>query len=117
MAIHKQQQLDKTFHALGDATRRKILATLATTSEAVSAGQLQKPFNVAQPTISKHLKVLEKAGLVKRHISGRTHNFSLVPKPMNDAVDWIERHSAFWEGTLGSLEKHLNDNDLSEDQK
>lgn len=71
---------------------------------AQSASELRAPFNAAQPTISKHLKVLEQAGLVTREIEGRTHRFALQCAPMADAVSWIERHRAFWEGTLEGLE-------------
>lgn len=106
MAIQYQTTLDRTFHALGDGTRRQIISVLAARG-ACSANELRAPFQVAQPTISKHLKVLEKAGLVTREIDGRTHRFRLDITPMNEAEDWIERHKVFWEGTLGRLETFL----------
>ena len=119
MAIHYQHPLDRTFHALGDGTRRAILAMLAKNG-AHSANQLCSPFNAAQPTISKHLKVLEKAGLVRREIEGRVHRFELVPDPMDEAQSWISRHKAFWEGTLARLERFVERQDYagedSEDQ-
>lgn len=71
------------------------------------ATDLQAPFDVAQPTISKHLKVLEKAGLITRDIDGREHRFQLDLGPMNEALDWISRHREFWEGTLNSLERYM----------
>jgi DNA-binding transcriptional ArsR family regulator len=103
MAIHYHQPLDRTFHALGDATRREILSMLATEGPC-SANVLRAPFNSAQPTISKHLKVLEKAGLVTREIEGRNHRFRLALAPMKEAEEWIARHQAFWEGALQRLE-------------
>ncbi len=78
------------------------------TQGACSANELRAPFDVAQPTISKHLKVLEKAGLVKRQIDGRVHRFSLDSNPLDDAEDWISRHRAFWEGTLDRLGAFLD---------
>lgn len=103
MAIHYATGLDRTFHALGDGTRRAMLALLAKRGE-LTAGELGKPFAISQPTASKHLRVLESAGLLSRRIEGRTHRFRLVPKPMRDAEEWIARHRAFWEGTLDRLE-------------
>ena len=102
MAIHYNTSLDRTFHALGDGTRREILSLLANQG-ASTASELLAPFNAAQPTISKHLKVLEKAGLVKREIEGRVHRFELVTTPMDEAESWISRHKQFWEGTLSRL--------------
>lgn len=76
---------------------------------AMNASELRAPFKVAQPTISKHLKVLERAGLVTRDVRGRTHRFRLAAGPMDEAVDWLTRHRAFWEGTLESLEDYVGD--------
>lgn len=103
MAIYYEAPLDHTFHALGDGTRRRILSMLAT-SGPLSASELRAPFDVAQPTISKHLKVLERAGLVSRDIEGRRHRFRLEIARMNEAQDWIARYRAFWEGTLKRLD-------------
>lgn len=80
-----------------------MLSLLATKGRQ-SANDLHAPFDVAQPTISKHLKVLEQAGLVRREVEGRTHLFELELAAMNDAQDWLARHKAFWEGTLHSLD-------------
>ena len=115
MAIQYQQPLDRTFHALGDGTRRQILSMLATEGPQ-SANELRRPFDVAQPTISKHLKVLEQAGLVSREIDGRVHRFQLEVAPMKEAEDWITRHQAFWEGTLDRLEHFLATGDAAEDK-
>lgn len=79
-----------------------------------SANQLQAPFDVAQPTISKHLKVLERAGLVRREVEGRVHRFEMVMAPMKEAEDWIARHEAFWAGTLERLECYFDDMEKGE---
>lgn len=106
MAIHYESTLDKTFQALGDETRRGMLAALALNG-LQTAGDLGKPFNIAQPTASKHLKVLEKAGLVSRQVDGRVHRFTLETAPMEQAQDWIETHKSFWENTLDQLDQFL----------
>ncbi len=103
MAIQYQHPLDRAFHALGDGTRRQIISMLASDG-ALSASELREPFNVAQPTISKHLKVLEAAGLVRREIDGRVHRFHLEAAPLTEAENWIAKHREFWEGMLKSLE-------------
>ncbi len=110
MAINYQTPLDRAFHALGDGTRRKMISMLANKG-AMSAGELQAPFQVAQPTISKHLKVLETAGLVRREINGRIHRFHLEAAPMHEAEDWIARHREFWAGTLKRLEDFVLEED------
>ncbi len=103
MAIHYDHALDRTFHALGDGTRRQILSMLANKG-ALFAGDLRKPFDVAQPTISKHLKVLERAGLVRRDVVGRRHRFRLAADSMREAEDWISQQRNFWTGTLKRLD-------------
>ena len=115
MAIHYDHPLDRTFHALGDHTRRQILSMLAK-GGALSANEIRKPFNVAQPTISKHLKVLEKAGLVHREVVGRNHHFRLEAEPMKDAEDWIGQQRKFWTGTLERLEAFVQTMDLDEEE-
>ena len=103
MAIQYHEPLDRTFHALGDGTRRQILSMIARNGGS-SASELRAPFDASQPTISKHLKVLERAGLVTRKIEGRVHRFHLETRPMDEAEDWLERHKLFWEATLDRLE-------------
>jgi DNA-binding transcriptional ArsR family regulator len=95
--------LDRTFHALADSTRRSMIHALAR-GEAQSAGELGRKFRSAQPTISKHLKVLEQAGLVERTIEGRVHSFRLHQRPLREAGGWIARHQAFWTGALSQLD-------------
>lgn len=100
--------LDRTFHALGDGTRRGMLSMLSRRGE-LTASELGAPFDVSQPTASKHLRVLEQAGLLERRIDGRTHRFRLVERRMREAEAWISRHRNFWEGTLERLGGLLGD--------
>jgi DNA-binding transcriptional ArsR family regulator len=107
MAIHNTNSLDKTFHALGDESRRKILAMISQKQQC-SAGELVKLFSVSQPTVSKHLKVLENAGLVTRHIEGRHHVFTLGIDELREADAWINRHLVSWESSLDRLGQFLD---------
>jgi DNA-binding transcriptional ArsR family regulator len=98
--------LDRTFGALADPTRRRILAQLAKGDECVTA--LARPHAMSLAAVSKHLIVLEKAGLVKRRRQGRVHSLALDAKPMREAQAWIERYRIFWEGNLDQFEKYLD---------
>jgi len=98
--------LDMTFHALSDGTRRSMIRSLAR-GESRSAGELGRQFRSAQPTISRHLKVLEQAGIVERTVEGRVHLFRLRREPLEDAGGWIARHQAFWTGAVDQLERLL----------
>lgn len=100
--------LDRTFHALSDGTRRGMLSMLSRRGE-LTASELGAPFDVSQPTASKHLRVLEHAGFLERRIDGRTHRFRLVDRRMREAESWIGRHRDFWEGTLERLGDLLGD--------
>jgi DNA-binding transcriptional ArsR family regulator len=108
MAIRNSSNLDHTFHALADGTRRAMIHALAH-GKARSASELGRQFDSAQPTISKHLKVLEQAGLVARSIEGRVHRFRLRRKPLQDAGGWIARHQAFWTGAVEQLDRLLSE--------
>ena len=114
MAIHYRQPLDRTFHALGDESRRQMLARLAVEG-ACTAGELGGSLDFAQPTISKHIRVLEQAGLVQREIDGRVHRFRLNEAPLDEAQNWIQRHRRFWESTLDRLEAYVVNNDETKD--
>ena len=105
--------LDLTFRALSDGTRRAMIQALAR-GEAQSASELGNRFDSAQPTISKHLKVLEQAGLVERTIGERVHLFRLRPKPLREAERWLARHQAFWNGAVDQLERLLTETDRDE---
>ena len=98
--------LDRTFGALADPTRRRILAQLAKGGECVT--ELARPHAMSLAAVSKHLIVLEKAGLVKRHRQGRVHSLALEAKPMQEAQAWINRYRKFWEGNLDQFEKYLD---------
>jgi DNA-binding transcriptional ArsR family regulator len=100
--------LDRTFRALSDGTRRSMIQVLAR-GEPSSAGDLGRRFRSAQPTISKHLKVLEQAGLVNRAVDGRVHRFTLRRKPLRDAERWLARHQAFWSGAVSQLDRLLSE--------
>lgn len=98
-------QLDLIFGALADSTRRAILARLA--HGEASVGELAAPFDVSRPAISKHLRVLERAGLVRRTPEGRMSRCELDAGPMRDASDWVERYRRFWEKQLDQLERYV----------
>lgn len=102
--------LDRTFRALADHTRRSMIHALAG-GRSRSAGELGAQFRSAQPTISRHLKVLERAGLVERQIEGRVHRFRLRRKSLQEAGDWIGRHQAFWTGAVDQLQQLLEESE------
>jgi DNA-binding transcriptional ArsR family regulator len=104
--MQSAELLDRTFHALSDQTRRAMIHALAG-GQARSAGELGKQFNSAQPTISRHLKVLEQAKLIERRVEGRVHRFRLRQKPLREAGSWIGRHQRFWSGAVDQLEALL----------
>jgi DNA-binding transcriptional ArsR family regulator len=108
MAMQSGVTLDRTFRALSDTTRRSMIHALAR-GEARSASELGRHFRSAQPTISKHLKVLEEAGLVARTVEGRVHRFRLRRKPLREAQGWLARHQAFWTGAVSQLDQLLSD--------
>ena len=114
MAMQIALNLDRTFHALSDGTRRSMIQALSN-GEMRSAGEIGREFRSAQPTISKHLKVLEQAGLVRRSVEGRVHRFQLVRGPLRDAEGWLARHQAFWTGAVDQLEQLLSE--ASDDAK
>jgi DNA-binding transcriptional ArsR family regulator len=99
------QRLDATFAALADPTRRAILARLATGEASVN--ELAEPFNMSQPAISKHLKVLERAGLVSSGFDAQRRPRRLEAKPLGDAAAWIERHREIWEANYARLDTLL----------
>jgi DNA-binding transcriptional ArsR family regulator len=98
-------QLDTVFHALGDATRRRMLASLAGGERSV--GELAAPFDISLAAASKHIKALEKAGLVRREVRGRTHLCRLEAKPLEDAFEWLSLYERFWTDRLDILERLL----------
>jgi DNA-binding transcriptional ArsR family regulator len=105
--MQSEPDLDMVFHALADGTRRSLIHALAG-GETLNAGELGRQFRSAQPTISKHLKVLEEAGLLRRTVDGRQHRFRLDPAPLHQAEGWLARHQAFWRGAVDQLERMLS---------
>jgi len=101
------RHLDATFAALADPTRRAILARLA--SGEASVRELAKPFSMSQPAISKHLKVLERAGLISRGQDAQRRPRRLEPKPLEEATEWLERYREFWKGNYQRLDGLLDE--------
>ena len=101
------QRLDATFAALADSTRRAILARLARGDASVA--ELAKPFAMSQPAISKHLKVLERAGLISRGRDAQRRPRRLEAQPLAQATKWLERYRQFWEGNYQRLDALLEE--------
>ena len=99
--------LDTTFAALADPTRRAILARLATGEATVN--ELAEPFDMSQPAISKHLKVLERAGLITRGREAQRRPRKLEPGPLTEATDWIERYRKIWQANYQRLDALLRE--------
>ena len=107
-------QLDATFAALADPTRRAILARLA--SGELSVQELAAPFAMSQPAISKHLKVLERAGLVSRGQDAQRRPRKLEAAPLADATGWLEKYRVFWEGNYERLDAVLEELKANEEK-
>ena len=101
------KQLDATFAALADPTRRAILARLSLGEATVM--ELAEPFTMSQPAISKHLKVLERAGLISRGRDAWRRPVKLEAKPMAEAAQWLEAYRKFWEARFNALDVLLGD--------
>jgi DNA-binding transcriptional ArsR family regulator len=98
-------QLSTTFSALADPTRRAILGRLA--SGEMSVTQLAEPFEMSMPAISKHLKVLERAGLIARGREAQWRPCRLQPRPLKEVSDWVEHYRTFWEESFDRLDAYL----------
>src|SRR6184192_2590191 len=105
MVKYSSRTLDRTFAALADPTRRRILAHLAQGDRRVT--DLARPHDMSLPAVSKHLRVLEKAGLLRRRRYGRVHEMRLDAKPLKEAAQWVEEYRKFWEGSLDRLAAYL----------
>ena len=105
MVKHSSRRLNRTFAALADPTRRQILAHLARGDRRVT--DLARPHAMSLPAVSKHLRVLEKAGLLRRRRYGRVHEMQLDAKPLKQAALWVEEYRKFWEGSLDRLTAYL----------
>lgn len=102
-----EDRLDHLFGALADRTRRKMVARLARTPATI--GELAEPFAMSLPAVSKHVRVLERAGLVRRTIDGRIHRCTLEQKRLREANAWIARYTAYWDQTLDALAAFVED--------
>jgi len=109
MVEHDSPHLDIVFRALADPTRRGMLASLALGEKSI--GELAEPFAMSFAGASKHVKVLEEAGLVRREVHGRTHICRLEPGPLASADQWLRHYERFWTGRLDALEQLLRDDD------
>src|SRR5215218_757218 len=102
MVKYREDVLDRTFAALADPTRRALVARLGD-RESVSVSELAQPFAMSLPAIMKHLDVLSDAGLVAREKTGRTVACRLTARPMEQAMDWLNRYQRFWSDNLDRL--------------
>jgi DNA-binding transcriptional ArsR family regulator len=103
------EELDAIFAALSDPTRRAIVVRLSEGEASVS--ELAEPFDVSLPAVTKHLGVLERAGLLAHHKEGRVRRCRLVPETMRAADDWLARYRVFWDKRLDSLSTHIKRKD------
>ena len=116
MVKYQSRSLNRTFAALADPTRRRILAHLAQGDRRVT--DLARPHDMSLPAVSKHLRVLEKAGLLRRRRYGRVHEMRLDAKPLRQAAQWVEAYRKFWQGSLDRLAEYLEkENRPSEKRK
>ena len=113
--VKYSSSLDTTFGALADPTRRAILSTLMLGQASIS--ELARPHRMSLPAVLKHVRVLERAGLVSQSKNGRTRFCQLAAEPLKYAENWISQYRAFWEGTFDSLERYLAAQKAKEDQK
>src|SRR5437879_11934976 len=105
MVKYQSRSLNRTFAALADPTRRRILAHLAQGDRRVT--DLARPHDMSLPAVSKHLRVLEKAGLLRRRRYGRVHEMRLDAKPLRQAAQRVEEYRKFWQGSLDRLAEYL----------
>ncbi len=105
MGEYMPMRLDGIFDALGDPTRRAILAQLSTQQARVT--EIAGKFPISLNSVSKHIRMLERAGLVRRSVTGREHTLSLNAAPLAEAQAWIEKYRSFWEGNLANLDTYV----------
>jgi DNA-binding transcriptional ArsR family regulator len=115
MVKYSPTVLNRTFAALADPTRRRILAQLAQGDRCVT--RLARGHAMSLPAVSKHLRVLEKAGLLRRRRYGRVHEMRLEAKPLKKASQWVEEYRKFWEGSLDRLAEFLEKTNKVADKK
>src|SRR6516165_6969481 len=115
MVKYSTETLNRTFAALADPTRRRILAHLAYGDQRVT--HLARPYSMSLPAVSKHLRVLERAGLLRRRRCGGVHVMQLEAKPLKQAAQWVEEYRKFWEGSLDRLAAYLEETKEPPDRK
>jgi DNA-binding transcriptional ArsR family regulator len=105
MVKYSNAEMDRVFHALADPTRREIVEIVSKRER--RASELADSFEISFPAVSRHLKVLEKAGLIRREVHGRVHRFRLETDAMKQAYDWMHEYKKFWMTNLNQLDKFL----------
>lgn len=103
--MNNQAELDRSFLALAHPVRRSIVERL--TSGPTTVGKASGGLGVSKPAVTKHLKVLEDAGVVSRTVAGRTHVLRLEPRGLSEASQWLELHHSLWEAKFEAVERHL----------
>lgn len=109
MVEHGSAELDRIFRVLADPTRRGILERLARSDSELSVTEISCPYAMSLAAVSKHLKALEGAGLVKRAVHGREHRFRLRPERLADAYEWLGFYERFWNQRIDALARLLDD--------
>ncbi|WP_324199052.1 ArsR/SmtB family transcription factor [Nocardia amamiensis] len=115
MVENSSERLDTIFHALSDPTRRAMLSLLAGGERSV--GELAAPFSMSLAAASKHIKVLERAGMVRRFVHGRTHTCALDVAPLRDGAAWLHYYEQFWHERIDALEAALEADDLEKEEQ
>lgn len=115
MVLQSTEALDDVFHALSDPTRRAMLRSLAAGERNI--GELAAPFRMSFPAASKHVRVLERAGLVCRRIEGRSHVLRIEPAPLAAATEWLRFYEGFWPDRLDTLDALLRAEDATQPGK
>ena len=107
--VNSAQSLDRSFRALAHPVRRRIVERLA--RGPASVGEATQGIAVSKPAVTKHVKILESAGLVVRTVEGRTHRLGLAEEPLADAAEWLEFHRALWEAKFAIVDRFLTEQD------
>ena len=111
--MNSQAELDRSFLALSHPVRRAIVERLVTGPSSV--GKASRGLGVSKPAVTKHLKMLEEAGVVNRTVAGRTHILRLAPRPLSEASDWLELHRSLWAAKFEAVGRHLAETDQGQE--